>query len=184
VFGAAPPQSSEDCLHLDIIIPDKPKSASLPVAVQIHGGGYTLGNSLTFDGTQFTAIANGSIIYVQIQYRLGPYGFLGSEEIRQNGTANAGLLDQRAALEWIQRHTSAFGGDPEKVTIWGGSAGGGSITNQLILYGGNSTPPFRAAIPGISSGHWRRLQLTNVQNIHGGSHSTMTLSSNCNTAIS
>lgn len=124
------------------------------------------------------------MIYVQIQYRLDPYGFLGSKEIMQNGTANAGLLDQRAALEWIQRYISAFGGDPEKVTIWGGSAGEGSVTNQLILYGRNSTRPFRAAISGISSCHWRRSQLTNVQNIHGGSHSTMTLPSNRNTVIS
>lgn len=130
-------------------MPDIPQSSRLPVVVQIHGGGYTIGNSLTFDGHEFTAAANGSLIYVQIQYRLGPYGFLSSPSIRSNGTANAGLLDQRAALEWVQNHISAFGGDPNKVTIWGGSAGGGSVTNQMILYGANaSSPPFSAAIVG------------------------------------
>lgn len=140
---------SEDCLHLDVIVPNRPSSSDLPVLVQIHGGGYTFGNSLTYDGQQFTAAANGSLIWVQIQYRLGPYGFLSSDEIKANGTANAGLLDQREALEWVRRHIGAFGGDPDRVTIWGGSAGGGSVTSQLMLYGGSDpNPPFAAAIAG------------------------------------
>lgn len=83
---------------------------------------------------------------MQIQYRLGFYGFLGNEAIRENGTANAGLLDQRAALEWVQRNIKTFGGDPSQVTIWGSSAGGGSVTAQMQLYGGVEDPPFRAAI--------------------------------------
>jgi len=87
-----------------------------------------------------------SMIYVSIQYRLATFGFLSSVEIRENGAANAGLLDQRAALGWIQRNIRAFGGDPGKVTIIGGSAGGGSVMDQMILYGGVSNPPFRAAI--------------------------------------
>lgn len=86
------------------------------------------------------------IIYVSIQYRLAVFGFLSSAEVRENGVANAGLLDQRAALNWVQRNIRAFGGDPSKVTIIGGSAGGGSVMNQMILYGGVSNPPFRAAI--------------------------------------
>lgn len=66
-----------------------------------------------------------------------------------NGTANAGLLDQREALEWVKRHIAAFGGNPDQVTIWGGSAGGSSVTNQLILRGGeDENPPFAAAIAG------------------------------------
>lgn len=88
----------------------------------------------------------GNLIYVQIQYRLGAFGFLSSAEIQNNGVANAGLLDQRAAIQWVQRNIRAFGGDPSKITINGGSAGGGSVSNQLILYGGETNPPFRAAI--------------------------------------
>lgn len=90
------------------------------------------------------------MIYVAIQYRLGAFGFLGGAEIAENGARNAGLLDQRAALMWVQRHISKFGGDPSKVTIIGGSAGGGSVMNQMILYGGVSNPPFRAVVSGLS----------------------------------
>lgn len=118
------------------------------MVVFIHGGGYTVGSSSGQDGSEFASFANGSIVHVQIQYRLGSFGFLSSQEVRGNGSANVGLLDQRAALEWVQRHISAFGGDPTRVTIWGGSAGGGSVTNQMILNGANSTPPFHAAIAG------------------------------------
>lgn len=75
------------------------------------------------------------------------FGFLAGSEIIEDGEANAGLLDQRAALYWIQRHIGQFGGDPSKVTIWGGSAGGGSVTYQLIAGGAVDLPPFRAAIP-------------------------------------
>lgn len=95
--------------------------------------------------------SNGAVISVSIQYRLGPYGFLASKEIKQDGTANAGLLDQRLALDWVQRHISTFGGDPTKVTIWGGSAGGGSVGLQMMLYGGVANPPFRGGISGMRS---------------------------------
>jgi carboxylesterase type B len=63
--------------------------------------------------------SNGNLIYVQIQYRLGMFGFLGGRQIADDGTLNAGLLDQRAALSWVQRYIRAFGGDPSKVTIMG-----------------------------------------------------------------
>ncbi|KAJ5591890.1 carboxylesterase type B [Penicillium hispanicum] len=137
---------NEDCLHLDIIVPQNPASRKLPVIVQIHGGGYVTGNSLNEDGSQFVSYANGSVVWVQIQYRLGVSGFLGSQDVLQDGVANAGLLDQRAALNWVQRNIHAFGGDPSQVTIWGPSAGGGSVTSQLILHGGSDKPPFHAAI--------------------------------------
>lgn len=90
--------------------------------------------------------SNGEIIYVSIQYRLGLFGFLGGGEVAQNGVLNAGLLDQRAALDWVQRNIRPFGGDPSQVTIWGGSAGGGSVTYQLIAGGAYDDPPFSAAI--------------------------------------
>jgi len=72
------------------------------------------------------------IIYVEIQYRLAAFGFLSSSEVRENGNANAGLLDMRLALEWVQRNIRPFGGDPSKVTIIGGSAGGGAVMNQMV----------------------------------------------------
>ncbi|KAF2157482.1 alpha/beta-hydrolase, partial [Myriangium duriaei CBS 260.36] len=137
----------EDCLLVDVVVPTKPASSSLPIMVQIHGGGYATGNSELHPGNALVQQSQGSIIYVTIQYRLNAFGFLSSPEVRANGDANAGLLDQRAALDWVQRNIARFGGNPKKVTISGGSAGGGSVMNQLIMYGGNQTnPPFRAAI--------------------------------------
>jgi carboxylesterase type B len=116
----------EDCLLLDVYVPEKPTSTALPVFVNIHGGGYTKGSAAENGWAAFVAASGGSIVYVSTQYRLGAYGFLSSSEVRENGQANAGLLDQRSALEWIQRNIRSFGGDPSKVTIIGGSAGGGS----------------------------------------------------------
>ncbi|PVH68656.1 alpha/beta-hydrolase [Cadophora sp. DSE1049] len=139
-------ESSEDCLLLDVIVPQQPKHDSLPVIVQIHGGGYTIGSSSSSDGHTFVTRSNGSLIWVQIQYRLGAYGFLGGGAVVDDGDTNIGLLDQRLALQWVQKYISAFGGDPTKVTIWGASAGGGSVVNNLIAYGGQDNPPFRAAI--------------------------------------
>ena len=146
-FVATPQGQSEDCLILDVLVPANPVSTSLPVMFQIHGGGYTEGNAAySYPGDAMVHASNGQLIYVSIQYRLGLFGFLGGSDIAQNGALNAGLLDQRAALDWVQRNIRAFGGDPSKVTIWGGSAGGGSVTYQLIAGGGYDDPPFRAAI--------------------------------------
>jgi hypothetical protein len=102
--GPVPVTGQEDCLLLDVYVPEKPVSTALPVLVNIHGGGYTQGSAA---GNAWQALVNtsqGSIIYVSTQYRLGAYGFLSSAEVRENGQANAGLLDQRSALEWIQRN--------------------------------------------------------------------------------
>lgn len=136
-------QESEDCLLLDIYAPGEPVSESLPVLVIIHGGGYVAGGSTTIPSPAFMAAAPGQFIVVNIQYRLSGFGFLGGAG---NGTLNAGLHDQRLALEWIQRHIASFGGDPNQVTISGGSAGGGSVFHQLIWNGGEEHPPYRAAI--------------------------------------
>jgi carboxylesterase type B len=144
--------ASEDCLLLDVSVPVKPVSATpLPVMVQIHGGGFTVGGASLYSGDALMAHSQNSMIYVSIQYRLGPYGFLSSEAVKGDGSPNVGLLDQRAALEWVKGHISSFGGDPDRVTIIGGSAGGGSVTAQMMLWGGapgNDKPPFAAAIAG------------------------------------
>ncbi|KAK4950569.1 hypothetical protein LTR28_007005, partial [Elasticomyces elasticus] len=111
------PLGDEDCLLLDVSVPRIPASSNLPVMVQIHGGGYTQGSSSSYPGYSLVNQSAGGLIYVAIQYRLSAFGFLSSTEIRENGVANAGLLDQRAALAWVQRNIRSFGGDPSKVTI-------------------------------------------------------------------
>jgi acetylcholinesterase len=83
---------------------------------------------------------------VSFNYRVGPYGFLASEEVRKDGDLNVGLLDQRAALKWVSEHIQAFGGDPKKVTIAGTSIGGGSVFLNMVAYGGEETSLFRAGI--------------------------------------
>lgn len=80
--------------------------------VNIHGGGYTTGGAGEYPWGPIVDASGGSIIAVSTRYRLGAYGFLSGSEVRENGPANAGLLNQRAALEWVQRNTRSFGGDP------------------------------------------------------------------------
>jgi carboxylesterase type B len=124
--GPVPVDGQEDCLLLDVYVPEEPTSTALPVLVNIHGGGYTQGSAYGNAWQGMVNASGGSMIYVASQYRLGAYGFLSSSEVRENGQANAGLLDQRYSLQWVQRNIRSFGGDPSKVTIIGGSAGGGS----------------------------------------------------------
>ena len=112
--GASIP-SSEDCLILDVFAPSNATGEGLPVLLWIHGGGYTLGNAANSGGPNFVSSSNGSMVFVSIQYRLGAYGFLSSDEVAEDGSPNAGLLDQRAAIDWVHRHIHAFGGDSSKV---------------------------------------------------------------------
>lgn len=81
-----------------------------------------------------------------INYRLSTWGFLASKEVTDNGITNLGLRDQRLALHWIRENIAAFGGDPDKVTIFGESAGGMSVGSHLIAYGGRDDGLFRGAI--------------------------------------
>ena len=98
-----------------------PGRATIITSIEMIAG-YLQGNSQSSPGYMLVNQSNSGIIYVSIQYRLASFGFLGNAEVRDDGTANAGLLDQRAALQWVQRNIRAFGGDPSKVTIIGGSA--------------------------------------------------------------
>ena len=85
---------------------------------------------------------------MSFNYRLGALGWLSGPTFQENGTANAGLHDQRFALEWIQRNIHLFGGDPSRVTVFGESAGGGSVMHQITAYGGKKGPvPFAQALP-------------------------------------
>jgi carboxylesterase type B len=79
---------------------------------------------------------NNSFISVIIQYRLGAFGFLSSEDVKKGGALNAGLLDMNFALQWVQKYASKFGGDPKKVTLAGESAGAGAVLYQSMAYGG------------------------------------------------
>jgi len=126
-FGLA--SSSEDCLYLNVFAPAdrKHRGDGHPVMVWIHGGGLSIGESDDYDPTKLAA--DGTIV-VTINYRLGALGFLAHPALadRPGGSSGAyGLMDQQAALRWVQRNIREFGGDPRKVTIAGESAGGLSV---------------------------------------------------------
>ncbi|KAK4690667.1 hypothetical protein P7C71_g6175, partial [Lecanoromycetidae sp. Uapishka_2] len=108
----------------------------LPVFLWIHGGGYGIGDAATYDHSILINTANKGYIGISIQYRLGAFGFLSSQDVHDHGVVNAGLLDQHFALEWVQEHICKFGGDPGRVTVGGQSAGGGSVMLQAMAYGG------------------------------------------------
>lgn len=125
---------SEDCLFLNIWTPDTARPGDgLPVIFYIHGGGFTggCGHEKHFDGP---AWPTRSVIGVTINYRLGPLGFACLPQLAQEAghTGNYGLYDQLAALQWIRRNIAAFGGDPDRITIMGQSAGAMSV-QQLCL---------------------------------------------------
>lgn len=140
--------------------------SKLPVWFFIQGGGYAGNTDQNFNGTEVIMQSDYSMVFVQINYRVGAFGFLASESIVRDGDLNVGLLDQRKALEWAQKYIhlvsamrlstpcnpvtndlqSQFGGDPNHVVIHGDSAGGGSIAFQLTAYGGGNENLFVGAI--------------------------------------
>ncbi|PPQ69308.1 hypothetical protein CVT24_001674 [Panaeolus cyanescens] len=138
--------TSEDCLFGNVFLPSSTKATDrLPVMVWFHGGGFQGGDSHA-DPTLLLQTSAKPFVFVSFEYRLGQFGFLGGKQIGRDKGLNAGLLDQRAALRWVKRYISHFGGDPNRVTIWGQSAGAGSTMFQLIANGGNSEGLFQAAM--------------------------------------
>ncbi|XP_073461785.1 fatty acyl-CoA hydrolase precursor, medium chain-like [Aquarana catesbeiana] len=124
------PPVSEDCLYLNIFTPsDRGDNDRLPVMVYIHGGGLVAESASLYDGSALSAHEN--LVYVAIQYRLGILGFLSTGD-GQTASGNYGLLDQVAALRWVQENIRDFGGDPGSVTIFGESAGAVSVS-ALVL---------------------------------------------------
>lgn len=119
---------SEDCLTLNVWAPKPAKDAKLPVMVWIHGGGF-VGGSGTLPETDGGRLAKRDVVIVSFNYRLGRFGFFAHPTLGQNG--NWGLMDQIAALKWVQRNIASFGGDPAKVTIFGESAGGESVSRLM-----------------------------------------------------
>ncbi|KAH7381353.1 carboxylesterase type B [Phaeosphaeria sp. MPI-PUGE-AT-0046c] len=130
---ALPSPISEDCLFLNVYAPQK--ASNLPVLVHIHGGGYALGDGREDMSRLINENQNG-FVGVNIQYRLGAFGFLAGDEVFRNGVVNAGLLDQQFALMWVKEYIGKFGGDAQRVTNFGISAGGGSVMLRDMAYGG------------------------------------------------
>jgi para-nitrobenzyl esterase len=128
---------SEDCLYLNVYTPGQKKNNSrrkdrgLPVMVWIHGGSLVAGSGDQVDPTPL--VKKGDVIVVTLNYRLGILGIFAHPALDAEGhrIANYGLMDQQFALQWVQRNIAAFGGDPNRVTIFGESAGGLSVYSQL-----------------------------------------------------
>lgn len=125
---------SEDCLYLNVWTPAKSEKEKLPVLVYFYGGGFMAGDGSEprYDGE---SMAQQGIVSVTVNYRLGVFGFMAHPELSKENTkgasGNYGLLDQTAALKWVQKNIAAFGGDPKKVTIAGESAGSYSVSAQM-----------------------------------------------------
>jgi para-nitrobenzyl esterase len=138
------PNVSEDALLLNVYAPEKPSATPRPVFFWIHGGAFIAGSSNVYDGTDLASRQD--MIVVTINYRLGVLGFvnfadaLGMPQI----PTNLGLRDQIAALRWVKENISAFGGDPNRVTIAGESAG--SMSVSMLMLAPEAWPYFHGAI--------------------------------------
>ncbi|KAF2689760.1 alpha/beta-hydrolase [Lentithecium fluviatile CBS 122367] len=132
----------EDCLFVDVYTPSTSLADSdcgLPVMVWLQGGAFVQLFNPNYNGTGIVEASHGKVIVVSFNYRVGPYGFFATEELEKEGNLNIGLHDQRFALSWVHKHIKAFGGDPDKVTLFGTSVGAGSVLLQTVAYGGS--PP-------------------------------------------
>ncbi|CAJ0554867.1 Ff.00g133800.m01.CDS01 [Fusarium sp. VM40] len=159
--GMVPPgninaNATEDCLLLDVHVPKKVLKAAgtevtegVPVLVFIHGGGGVFGSKdgsgpTCFEPSGILAQArsafNQDFVFVTLNYRLGAFGWLNSAQVLADGDANAALLDQRFALQWVQDNIHLFGGSKDHVTIMGESGGGSSVLHHLIAAGAKSKP--------------------------------------------
>jgi para-nitrobenzyl esterase len=156
---------SEDCLYLNVWRPAGGGGQKLPVMVWIHGGGFVNGGSspAIYDGSAF---ARKGVILVSLNYRLGRFGFFGfpalTAEHPDGLLGNYGYMDQIAALKWVQANIAAFGGDPANVTVFGESAGGGSV--HMLLTSPAAAGLFAKAI--VESGGGRG-NLMGPRQLHG-----------------
>ncbi|CAE7173148.1 unnamed protein product [Rhizoctonia solani] len=141
---------SEDCLTLNIRrVSNSNDGKLLPVMVWIYGGGFYNGDVTGYTGRLLlpkAASLGNPIVYVSLNYRLGVFGFPPGQESVNAGAQNLGLKDQRMALEWVHNNIAYFGGDPNKVTIFGESAGAISVAYQTMYNGGNIDNVFQGAI--------------------------------------
>ncbi|KAJ5602261.1 hypothetical protein N7510_011795, partial [Penicillium lagena] len=154
VLNSATGPSSENCLTINVQRPSgTERNAKLPVLLWIYGGGFELGNTQSYDGTGIISKSvdmGEPVLFVAFNYRLNAFGFLHGKELQEEGSTNLGLRDQRKAIEWVAENIAAFGGDPDRVTLWGQSAGAISVFNQLLINKGNNIykgkPLFHGAI--------------------------------------
>jgi len=142
---------TEDCLRLNVFAPATPGAEPAPVMVWLHGGGNTIGSANEFiarpellggtrpaarmyDGASFRSYADREVVVVTVNYRLGALGFLSHPGLtdEQGASGNYGLMDQQAALRWVQRNIRAFGGDPDRVTLFGQAAGATDSCYQMV----------------------------------------------------
>ena len=132
-FGVA--STSENCLYLNVFAPARGRGGDLPVMVWLHGGSLLVGES---DDYNPAALVRDGVVVVTVNYRIGALGFLADTALAGRPGAPAGdygLMDQQAALRWVQRNIAGFGGDPGNVTLAGESAGGLSVLAQLVSPG-------------------------------------------------
>ncbi|KAL5355894.1 Alpha/Beta hydrolase protein [Aspergillus floccosus] len=178
----------EDCLNLNVIRPRHDDGALLPVILWIFGGGWQQGATADPRYNMSYVVRQGElsgnpVLGVSINYRLAAFGFLDSEEVRAAGVNNLGLLDQRVAMRWVKDNIRAFGGDPDKITIWGESAGAYSVGAHLVANGGDHEGLFRAAImesgnaigPPWNGTDWHQPMYDRIVNKTGCTSSTDTL---------
>lgn len=127
----SPESTNEDCLYLNVHVPDDIGDKKLPVMVWLHGGAFLSGSAAEYD---MTALAQkGRAVVVSLNYRVGAFGFFRQPELAAQGqSSNLGLQDQQAALRWVQSQIGRFGGDASRVTIFGESAGGVSVCLHLV----------------------------------------------------
>jgi para-nitrobenzyl esterase len=148
-----PPDQSEDCLYLNVWTAAESAAERRPVMVWIYGGGYRAGSTRlpTYDGA---ALARRGVVFVSVSYRVGPLGFMAhpalSAESQRHVSGNYGLLDQIAALDWVRRHIASFGGDPDRITIFGQSAG--SMSTSYLASSPLATGKFHRIIAQTGSG--------------------------------
>ena len=165
IQGGNPPSGkSEDCLYLNVWTPAKSANDKIPVLVWIYGGGFGAGatSEKNYSGEN---LAKKGVVLVSIAYRVGQLGFLAHPELSSENpnhvSGNYGLLDMIAGLQWVQKNIAAFGGDPNKVTIFGESAGGiavsmlcasplakGLFHGAISQSGGSFGPPRPTTFPG------------------------------------
>jgi para-nitrobenzyl esterase len=164
-FGRGPAgKVSEDCLYLNVWTAAKTPGERRPVMVWLHPGGYTSGSgsSPAYDGE---ALARKGVVLVTINYRLGIFGFFSHPELTResdrHASGNYALMDQVAALQWVQKNIAAFGGDSKRVTIFGDSAGAASLSN--LMGSPQARGLFQRAI--AESGAWMGLSIAPMRKL-------------------